>query len=291
VRRAVLALPLLLLALAPSSGAQTLPPCGSEQFQASLGLEREMYATHTYGGELLLERPESSTTVYDPVNVRMTGPAGVVRRFRFDGRGDLTVVPQEGGTLSLTVSWDQQELDKPPACSASVMFDFTVGHALPVVIRPVRGKLVEGRSAQSKYGFVLRFLFATQGRNKDAWDKADMTPLRVEARAVTAARRPSPTLAPAVIEFAPGASKVQRSKVGVVEIHRVRPRAEPYFVEVFVETRRGRVRRGLTVDLSQGGRKLGSFTLVGSCFTEIVYGNTIARCNFKGRQPWLWDRL
>jgi hypothetical protein len=290
MRRAVLALPLLLLPLAPSTGAQTLPPCGSEQFQASLGLEREMYATHTYGGELLLERPESSTTVYDPVNVRMTGPAGVVRRFRFDGRGDLTVVPQEGGTLSLTVSWDQQELDKPPACSASVTFDFTVGDALPVVLRPVRGKLAEGRAAHG-YGFVLRFLFATQGPNRDAWDRADMTPLRVEARAVKAAKRPSPTLAPAVIAFAPGAPKVQRSKVGVVEVRRVHPQVDPYFVEVFVATRKGRVRRGLTVDLSQGKRSLGSFTLVGSCSTEIVYGNTIARCRFKGRQPWLWDRL
>jgi hypothetical protein len=118
-----------------------------------------------------------------------------------------------------------------------------------------------------------------------------MTPLRVEARAVKAAKRPSPTLAPAVIEFAPGARKVQRSKVGVVEVRRVHPQVDPYFVEVFVATRKGRARRGLTVDLSQGGRSLGSFTLVGSRLTYITYGNTFADCRFRGSQPWMWKRL
>jgi hypothetical protein len=88
VRRAVLALPLLFLALVPSTGAQTLPPCGPEQFQASLSLEREMYATHRYLGELLLERPETSMTVYDAVNVRVAAPAGVVQGCVAEGRHD-----------------------------------------------------------------------------------------------------------------------------------------------------------------------------------------------------------
>lgn len=286
MRRAVIALPVLLLALVPSSGAQTLPSCGSEEFVASLSMEREMYATHRYSGELELERPETSTKVYDEVNVRVTGPPGVVRRFRWDGRGDLDVVPQEAGPFSLTVSWDQQELDQPPACSGSATFDFTAGEALPVVLRPVKGRLAEGLPGPG-YGFVLRFLFATQGPNRDAWDRADTTPLRVEARAVRAARRPSPTLAPAVIEFPAGEPEVRRSRVGVVQVRRARPRVDPYLVEVFVATRKGRARRGLRVDISQGTRSLGSFTLVGSCRTLISYGNTFADCRFKGRQPWL----
>ena len=69
------------------------------------------------------------------------------------------------------------------------------------------------------------------------------------------------------------------------------PRADPYLVEVFLESRKGRARRGLTVDVTQGARSLGSFTLVGSCKTVISYGNTFADCKFKGRQPWLGGRL
>ena len=249
-----------------------------------------MYVTHDYLGELLLDRPEDSTKVYSETNVRVTGPPGVVRKFRWNGDGRLLVRPQAGGPFSLTVSWDQQELDQPPACSASVTYDFTAADALPVVLRPVKGKPVEALPGPG-YGFVLRFLFATQGRNRNAWDRADMTPLRVEARAVKKAKRPSPTLAPAIVEFAPGAPKAQRSTVGVVQVRRVHPRADPYLVEVFLETRKGRARRGLTVDVTQGARSLGSFTLVGSCKTVISYGNTFADCKFKGRQPWLGGRL
>jgi hypothetical protein len=131
-------------------------------------------------------------------------------------------------------------------------------------------------------------VFATQGSNKDAWEAADMTPLRVEARAVTAARRPSRAVEPAVIEFPPGEPKVRRDTKGVVQVRRARPQADPCLAEVFVATRKGRARRGLTVDVSQGQRSLGSFTLVGSCLTHISYGVTIERCRFKGRQPWLY---
>lgn len=286
MRRAVLALPLLLLALVPSSGAQSLPPCGSEQLVADLSLEREMYATHSYFGELNFERPAGSTVVYDPVNVRVTGPPGAVRRFRFDGDGRLDVVPQAGGSFSLTVSWDQQEGDSSPACSGTATFDFSAGDALPVVIRPVRRKLVEARIGPG-HGFVLGFQFATQGPNRDAWARADLTPLRVEARAVRKARRPSRALAPAVIEFAAGEPKVRRDTSGVVQVRRARPQSDPYYAEVFVATRRGRAARGVTVDVSQGARRLGSFTLVGRCSMRISYGVTFGRCNFKGRQPWL----
>jgi hypothetical protein len=287
MRRAVVALALLLLAFVPSSGAQSLPPCGSEQLEASLNISHEMYATHEYLGELTFERPAGSTQVFDETNVRVTGTAPAVLRLRDDR---LDVSPQVAGPLSLTVSWDQRSADDPPACSGSATFDFQVRDALPVVIRPVRRKLAEARPANG-YGFVLWFQFATQGPRRDAWDRADLTPLRVEARAVKAARRPSRALAPAVIEFVPGALKVQRSKVGVVEVRRVHPQANPHFVEVFVATRKGRARRGLTVDISQGGRSLGSFTLVGSCKTSISYGNTFADCRFRGRQPWMYDRL
>jgi hypothetical protein len=287
MRRALLAVPILvLLALAPSAGAQSLPPCGPEELRAHLSTDREMYATHRYFAELTFERPEGSTVVYDPVNVRAAGPPGVVRRFRFDGTGAMDVVPQAGGPFAITVTWDQQEYDSAPACSGSATFDLTARDALPVVIRPVRRRLARLLPGPG-YGFTLRFEFATQGPSRNAWHAADMTPLRVEARAVKRARRPSRALAPAVIEFPPGEPKVKRDTQGVVQVRRARPQGDPYMAEVFVRTRKGRAARGLTVDVSQGARLLGRFTLVGRCSTRIVFGGTFANCRFRGRQPWL----
>ena len=83
-------------------------------------------------------------------------------------------------------------------------------------------------------------MFATQGSNKDAWDAADMTPLRVDARAVKAARRPSTAVEPAVIGFPPGEPKVRRDTKGVVQVRRARPQADPYLAEVAARLRRGR---------------------------------------------------
>jgi hypothetical protein len=288
VRRAFLALPLLLVALVPSSGAQTLPPCGPEQFTADLSIDREMYATHTYFGEITFEPPPptGSTKVYQPTDVQVTSSAGTVRMRRI-GDATFDFTPTSSGDIPLTVSWNQRDLATDTTdCSASATFTLSVGEALPVVIRPYKRHLVYGVAGPG-YGFTLRFLFRTQGPNKDAWEAADMTPLRVEARAVKAARRPSRSVEPAVIEFPPGEPKARRVTKGVVQVRRARPRSDPYLAEVFVATRKGRARRGLTVDVSQGTRSLGSFTLVGSCVTHISYGATFGRCRFKGRQPWL----
>jgi hypothetical protein len=288
VRRALFALPILLIALVPTSGAQTLPPCGSEQLVPDISLDPVMYATHEYFGEISFEPPQGATKVYEPINVQVTSPAGTVRRLRVDGsRGRFDLTPAAGGQLPLAVTWDQQDLaTQTTDCSASATFTRTIGDPLPVVLRPYRRKPVYGVAGPG-YGFTLRFLFATQGSNKDAWDRADLTPIRVEARAVKAARRPSRTVEPAVIEFPAGEPKVRRDTKGVVQVRRARPRGDPYLAEVFVATRKGRAKRGVTVDVSQGQRSLGSFTLAGSCRTHISYGVTIERCRFKGRQPWL----
>jgi hypothetical protein len=276
------------IALVTSSGAQTLPPRGPEQLVADLSIDRDMYATHTYFGEITFERPEGGTKIYDPVNVQVTSPAGTVRRLRLDGtRARLDLTPYTGGELPLTVSWDQQDLATETIdCSASVTITRTIGDALPVLLWPVRGKTVYGKLGPG-YGFSLHLFFATQGSNREAWEKADMTPLRVEARAVKRARRPSRSLPPAAIEFVPGATKVLRSTEGVVQVRRARPQVEPYEADIVVATRKGRSKRGLTLDVSQGTRVLGSFTLVGSCTTRISYGVTFGGCRFKGRQPWL----
>ena len=288
MRRALLALPLFLIALVPSSGAQTLPPCGSEQLVPDLFIARDMYTTHTYGGEITFERPEGATKVYNPVNVRVTSPAGTIQRLSANGtRAEFDLTPQAGGELPLTVSWDQQDLSTDTTdCSASVTITRTIGNALPVILWPVRGKTVYGRLGPG-YGFSLHLFFATQGPDREAWDRADMTPLRVAARAVKRARRPSPSLPPAAIEFVPGPLKVLRSTRGVVQVRRAHPQVEPYEADIYVTTRKGRSKRGLTVDVSQGDRLIGSFTLVGTCNMRISYGVNLGGCRFKGRQPWL----
>ena len=288
MRRALFALPLLLLALVPSSGAQTLPPCGSEQLVPDLSIDREMYATHTYSGEITFEPPAGGTKIYDPVNVQVTTSAGTIRRLRADGtRADFDLTPAAGGDVPLTVSWDQRDLATDTTdCSASATITRGVGNALPVILWPVRGKTVYGRLGPG-YGFSLHLFFATQGPDREAWEKADMTPLRVEARAVKRASRPSRSVAPAVIEFVPGATKVLRSTQGVVQVRRARPQVEPYEADIFVATRRGRSKRGLTLDVSQGSRVIGSFTLVGTCAIRISYGVELGGCRFKGHQPWM----
>jgi hypothetical protein len=222
---------------------------------ADLSIDRDMYATHTYFGEITFERPEGGTKIYDPVNVQVTSPAGTVRRLRLDGtRARLDLTPYTGGELPLTVSWDQQDLATETIdCSASVTITRTIGDALPVLLWPVRGKTVYGKLGPG-YGFSLHLFFATQGSNREAWEKADMTPLRVEARAVKRARRPSRSLPPAAIEFVPGATKVLRSTEGVVQVRRARPQVEPYEADIVVATRKGRSKRGLTLDVSQGTR-------------------------------------
>jgi hypothetical protein len=60
-----------------------------------------MYATHEYGGELSFERPATSTQAFNETNVRVTGPAGAVRRFRAKqpGRG-----ASAAGALSLSLT-------------------------------------------------------------------------------------------------------------------------------------------------------------------------------------------
>lgn len=85
----------------------------------------------------------------------------------------------------------------------------------------------------------------------------------------------------------PGATKVLRSTRGVVQVRHARPQVEPYEADVYVTTRKGRSQRGLTVDVSQGSRTVGSFTLVGTCRTTTSYGVTLGGCRFRGRQPWL----
>jgi hypothetical protein len=292
VRRALLALPLLLLAFVASSGAQSLPPCGSEQLVADLSIDRDMYATHTYSGEIAFERPEGGAKIYDPVNVQVTSQSGSVRRLRVDGtRARFDLMPASGGDLPLAVTWDQRDLaTETTDCSASVTITRTIGNAQPVILWPVRGKTVYGKLGPG-YGFSLHLFFATQGSDREAWEKADMTPLRVAARAVKRARRPSRSLPPAAIEFVPGAREVQRSAQGVVQVRRARPQVEPYEADIFVSTRKGRSKRGLTLEVSQGSRLIGSFTLVGSCTTRISYGVTLGACRFKGRQPWLRGTL
>jgi hypothetical protein len=253
-----------------------------------LSIDRDMYATHTYGGEIRFERPAGSTKIYDAVNIRVESPAGTVRRLRASrSLAEFDLTPQTGGELPLNVSWDQQDLNTDTTdCSASVTLTRTVGDAVPVMLWPVRGKTVYGRLGPG-YGFSLHLFFATQGSDREAWEKADVTPLRVEARAVKRARRPSRSLTPAAIEWVPGTTKVLRSTQGVVQVRRAHPQVETYEADIYVTTRKGRAARGLTVDVSQGTRSLGSFTLVGSCTIRISYGVQLGGCRFKGRQPWL----
>ena len=61
-------------------------------------------------------------------------------------------------------------------------------------------------------------------------------------------------------------------------------------VEIFVATPPGVARRGVSVTLTQGTRRLGSFAAAGRCYTERIrtpYDVPSTTCDFKGRHAWL----
>ena len=176
MRRAILALPLLLLALVPSSGAQTLPSCGSEQHRSdSQPRPRDVRDPRLLRGAPASTAPRTRRRS----TPRPTSASRVRREWSASSAGTVTAVSwcdlRRAAPFSLTVSWDQQELDEPPTCSASVTYDFTVRRRAAGRAPAVKGKPVEALPGPG-YGFVLRFLFATQGRNRNAWDRGRPDP-------------------------------------------------------------------------------------------------------------------
>jgi len=292
------------LGLAPPSSAQALPPCSAEQMKPDLeNLPRLMYAGHSYDAELRFETGADGK-YHTLVNVQMTGPAGVLRKVSMDGdsRG-LELAPQAAGTLSLTVTWDQKEYwEDGPRCTASATLDLDVLEPVPIAIDVLRrgtsanfegwpcgGAATCGGSRANRFG--IRFYLAPGKPDRNGrhdWAAADLTPIRVEARAIARAKRPSPAVEPAVLAFAPQARRPRRASMGLVEI--VRTTRFPYdhdVIEVWVATRPGLSRRGVSISLSQGTRRLGSFAVAGRCNSRSSLGAPSTSCDFKGNPRWL----
>ncbi len=284
--------PALLLAPAPPAGAQALPACGSQQMELRLeNLPRLTYAGHMYWADLRFDE-DSATHGHTPANVRVTGPAGVVRKVPDEEAVQLA--PQAAGTLALTVYWDQQDSLDRPVCAGSTTLDIQILTPLALTIQPTR----HGTSAQfagfRRNGFAISFTL-TPGevpRYHGYREVVDLTPVRVEARAVAGAKRPSQTVDPAVLEYVPGAGRPRRAQRGLVTIARreVNPTEEDGLetVQVFVAARPGLVRRGVSVTLTQGTRLIGRFAAAGRCHSSNSLGLITGACDFKGKHAWLW---
>lgn len=300
----VAALSALVPGLAPPASAQALPSCGAEQMEPVLeNLPRLMYAGHSYDADLRFETG-SDREYHTPVNVQMTGPPGVLRKVSIDGEGgQLELAPQAAGTLTLTVTWDQEEYWKDgPRCSASATLDLQVLEPVPITIDvfrrgtsanfegwPCGGAATCGGARANRFG--IRFYLAPGKPDRNGrhdWAAADLTPIRVEARAVARPKRPSPAVEPAVLEYAPQARRPRRARMGLVEI--VRTTRFPYdhhVIEIWVATRSGLSRRGVSITLSQGTRRLGSFAVAGRCNSWSSLGAPGTSCDFKGKHRWL----
>ena len=278
---------------APGSpaSAQALPPCGSEQMEPRLeNLPRLVYAGHTYWADLQLDQG-AAPPGYTAVNVQVTGTPGAVRKVPDEQAVELA--PQ-AGTLALTVSWDQEDSLDRPVCSAIKTLDVQVLAPLPLTIEPYR----LGTSAQfagfGRNGFGISFTL-TPGELPPFHgyrQVVDLAPVRVEARAVAGAKRPSQAVEPAVLEYVPGARRPQRARRGLVKIVRreLNPTADDGVetVKLFVAARPGLVYRGVSVTLTQGTRLIGSFAAAGRCYSSNSFGLTTGACDFKGKHAWLW---
>ena len=282
----------LLLASAPLASAQALPPCGSAQMEVHLeNLPRLVYAGHRYRADLYFD--DGAAPPYTMVNARVTGPAGMVREVPDEQAVELA--PQAAGTLALTVSWHQEDSLDRPVCSASKTLDIQVLAPLPLTIQPNR----HGRSAQfagfrrNGFGISLTLTPGEVPRFHGYREVVDLTPVRVEARAVAGARLPGRAVEPAVLEYVPGARRPRRAQRGLVKIVRreMNPTEEDGLetVRIFVAARRGLVRRGVSVTMTQGTRLIGSFAAAGRCNSSSNLGGLITgTCDFKGRHAWLW---
>ena len=288
-------LPAVVLAPAPPASAQAGPPCGTDQLEVK-ALVGKMYATHTYAATLEFGR-EAPTQNYSDFedNVRVSGPAGVVWR---EEDGIVELAPQVAGTLPLTVSWEQAaDARNAPPCAAATTLELPVQAPLPVTLAPYRrgslayfkswpcgGAAACGGARANRFG--IGFHLAAGKRDPDDgydWDAADLTPVRVEARAVAGAKLPSPAVEPAVLELSSLARQPRRAKTGLVEIVR-----GSEGIEIWVAARPGSFRRGVSVTFTQGTRHLGSFAAAGRCHSSSSFGAPSTSCDFKGKHAWLW---
>jgi hypothetical protein len=267
-----------------------------------------MYATHTYTLEFDVE-PTPASDDQTARNVQVTGPAGALRKVSL-GEGQVVVAPQAAGTLPLTISWDQRgpwdrrDLEPSPWCSASTTVDVQVHEPVPIGIEPwSRGKSGLFESFR-RNGFAIVFKLAPGALPRYEYfpDPVDLTPVRVEARAVAGAKRPGSAVEPAVLEHVPGAKPPRRAQRGLVTIVRreggtewgILPKDDGReTIEIFVATPPGVTRRGVSVTLTQGPRRLGSFAAAGRCYTKPKRGpyySPSTTCDFKDKHAWLSAR-
>ena len=144
-----------------------------------------MYATHTYTVDFDVE-PTLASDDQTARNVRMTGPAGVVRRVSVED-GQVVVAPQAVGTLALTVSWDQRgawdgrDPEPSPWCSASTTVDLQVHEPVPMTTEPWSHGTSAIFESYRRNGFGIVFKLAPGALPQHQYfpDRVDLTPVRV----------------------------------------------------------------------------------------------------------------
>ena len=252
-----------------------------------------MYATHSYEVALEFGRepsPRDHSAFADNVQI---GPAGVVRRVRDDNT--VVVAPQVAGTLPDGVVAARGARPAHPRAPPPRRSSYRSRRPCRSRSRPTAA--VRARTSSRGRAGVLRHATAlaaiasgssstsppasvTRNDGYD-WDAADLTPIRVEARAVAGAKHPSPAVEPAVLEFAtprdspggPSGGLWRSCEGGAARSWRS---GWCWF------------RCGVSLSFSQGARSLGSFAATGRCYSTSSFGAPSTNCDFKGRHSWLW---
>jgi hypothetical protein len=178
-------------------------------------------------------------------------------------------VPSTAGPLTFNATWTQLSQENGPPCTDSGAATLTVTAPTPVRASKHLGYSFDHRSG--KPGRSNEFVLTTLVRSSPT--TGDNSPIRIAVRAVTKKRRPSATSPALSLTLDPlhiprhGA----RASNGLLRLS-AGPHADDagvyeFKIGVFAHPRRhgGRAGRGVAITLTQGSRKLATYSYLTAC--------------------------
>jgi hypothetical protein len=281
-----LALTVFALVKMPAGGQAPAPPCppgtqpvpGELQFTASEGSSGPTQSlTATHGGEFRVSVPASSILALTDPAIRIIPPSGLSTTTPNTG-SDPTLayadfVPLTAGPLTFNATWTQLTQENGPPCTDSGAATLTVTAPTPVKASKHLGYSFDHRAG--KPGRSNEFVLTTLVHSSPT--TGDNSPIRIAVRAVTKKRRPSRNSPALSLTLDPlhiprrgvrASNALLRLSAGP---HADDAGVYQFKIGVFAHPRRhgGRAQRGVAITLSQGSRKLATYSYLTSCDSPL----------------------